>query len=111
MKVGDTAETIWIRQAAALRTELEVEYIGNEQIQRSLKRFPPESRSPEIWATRYGFVARDGLGEMEGRGTGKSRRKYTGTDEMRFAPLLPIYRRAESPEMQGRPKGFALIDC
>ena len=61
-----------------------MEYIGREGIQRSLKRFLRRVAQREILATRYGFVARDRFGEMEGRGTGKSRENTRyGRDEVR----------------------------
>lgn len=48
MKVGDSGDGLDKASCCLEDRVFEVEYIGNEEIQRSLKRVPPKSRSPEI---------------------------------------------------------------
>ena len=73
----------------------EVEYIVRTEIQRSLKQILRVRSPGEYWATRYGFVARDGLVRWKVEELGRRARKYTVRIEMRLFCFCLVRRRRE----------------
>ena len=86
----------------------EGEYIDRRGIQRSLETdlFQKSQRAIlgyALWIRGQRRVGEDGRSRNR-----KVSEKRGRQDETRFVPLLPIYRSAESPKMQGGPRGFTL---